>query len=202
MSLRAAALAGGGTGGGIAPFPGFISGNWYPPYLIGAATGGSGGANANLTLALEYLPARLVLSALGVRILTASAGNAMLGIYSNNPITGRPTGPALAAVTGLSTAASATVTANLGANVALDPGFYWTASQMDNATATFTVSVLAGFSVNSVVGSSTAGNVAGVINAGIALSTANTYGSFPDLTAASFAEGTASFAALVVKRSA
>lgn len=203
MSLRAAALAGGGTGGGVAPFPGYISGNWYPPYLMGPSTGGTAGANAALTLTMEYLPARLTLSGLGCRILTLSAGgNAMVGLYAHNAVTGRPTGAALASVTGLSTSAVAEVTANLGANVVLESGFYWTASQMDNATAVFGITTLAGFSVNSVVGSSTAFNVGGGINTGIALSTANTYGSFPDLTAASFAEGGASFAALVVKRSA
>lgn len=199
MSLRAAALAGGGTGGGVAPFPGYISGAWYPPYLSQAAAFGDTGNNTVLTLALEYIPQSVTISEIGCRIVTASAGNAMVGIYAHNSATGKPTGLALASVTGLSTASAATVTAVLGTPVTLSAGFYWMASEMDNALATFAVMALGGYSMNTVVGSSAAATSAGAGNLR-GWTTTNTYGTFPDLTAASLTATNTNQAALIMHR--
>jgi hypothetical protein len=168
------------------PFPGYISGNWYAPYLSGAPAAGAAGANTVLTLVLHYFPQTTAISALGTKISTAFAGNAMLGIYAHNPSTGKPTGNVLASVAGLSTAAAANVSAALGANVVLPPGFYWGASEMDNATAAFITPTPTGFGMTNIVGSSTFGNV--TFGGTLGWQVNNTYGSFPDLTSASLTE--------------
>lgn len=198
MSLRAAALGGSGTGVSGAPFPGYVSGNWYAPYLSAVPTNGGGGANVSLVLALHYFPQAVTITALGIKVTTASAGNAMVGLYAHNATTGQPTGPALASITGLSTASTGVVSAALGAPVAFPAGFYWAASELDNATAALQTFQNGALTRSTTSGSPTMANVALTNMLGFAVT--NTYGSFPDLTAASFNDSANLLAAAVYFR--
>jgi hypothetical protein len=195
VSLRAAALAGGTGGATGAPFSGYITGNWYKPYLDYGGVNGATGSNAALFLALLYMPADVVITALGSRVTTAGAGNVMLGIYAHNAITGLPTGNVLASVTGLSTTSTGNVSATLGANVPLARGFYWSATETDNATAAMIVPSASPLNRYSVMGSPTQNEVNDGNYRG--LSVVNTYGTFPDLTAASLVASTNDRAAML-----
>ncbi|QCB41036.1 hypothetical protein E5673_01340 [Sphingomonas sp. PAMC26645] len=173
-------------------WPGYISGNWYA--LIPGASLGSG--NSGLNTAVRMIPfqlyERITLSALAARVTTAASGGSFgLAIYAHNGGTGRPTGAPLASVTGLTTAAAAVVSAALPGNVTLEPGTYWFACQTDNAGTVFSVMVDTSTWMSAMIGSQTLANVSsGAANSQMHLAVTNTYGVFPDMTAAIFSEVT------------
>ena len=128
-----------GSGGGGSPstFPGFVSGNWYlPPYVI-VATG-----NTQQSGRMELVPfqilANVTIKTLGVRVsaIGGTSGTLALGIFSNNALTGRPTGTVLcntAAIT--DNAAAGVVTgACVQGTATLSAGVYWAAIETSDST--------------------------------------------------------------------
>lgn len=128
-----------------------------------------------------------------VRITTlAASGNIQLAIYANNSTTNRPTGSQLAAtgniVTDVATYLSTDIT---GADVALTPGVYWAAVNSDNATVVCQVNSTTQTVAAYTVGVATATNgTSATATAGWLLTTPLTFGTWGDLTGATFTETT------------
>jgi hypothetical protein len=126
------------------------------------------------------------------RVNTVGLGSFQLAIYANNPVTGRPTGNALARTGDMSTTSVAAVTADVtGADVTLQEGIYWGAVNVDATSAVSTFQTLNG---------NNAGTVAlfGAIDASIAasgagaslvtLTTPMAYNTWSSMTSATFTE--------------
>ena len=185
----------------LASHPHYLSGNWYNPYPNAAVAAGNNGAGF-LNLEPFAVMEPITISALGIRVATLSAGGlVMAGIYAHSYTTGQPTGNVLASVVGLSTSAATTVSAALGANVMLPAALYWRAVQPDNGTAALQAIAATQSNTGALVGSTSLANVSsGTTNARITRAVANTYGTFPDLTGVSAAEGTAASGGIVYIR--
>lgn len=111
-----------------------VANRWYMAHR-GVVTNGS--ANAGLMQLVPFvLTERLTVSALGARVTALFSGGLFgLAIYAHDPLTGNPTGPAVAQVTGLDTTTTGVRSANLAAPVQLASGLWWAAMLIDNATA-------------------------------------------------------------------
>lgn len=171
----------------LSDHPGYIVGNWYIPAGVSVLTSGSAGGTNNIRMFPAYIKERITINALGVRISTLfSTGNVQAAIYANNPATGRPTGAVLASTASMSTTSAASV--NAAVSVQLEPGLYWFATCMDNATsALLAVSNMMGSGAAATIGSATQANVAGVGSLGGLLVT-GTFGTWPSMTSATFSE--------------
>lgn len=135
-----------------------------------------------------------MLSTLGARINTTSAGgNLQVAIYGDNPATHRPTGFPLVSSASLSTATAGPVsttqtTSGATINVLLTTQRLWWCSNFDNITATangFTstpaMSALMG-------GTATQSNLQNTSNLMSGVTVPQTFGTWPDLTSATFTE--------------
>lgn len=165
--------------------PGYIVNNWYVGGGVYNFQTGSAVSANNIRAYPAYVMEKLTVGALGVRINTAAAGgNVSLAIYAHNPATGRPTGTPLVSTASISTTSVGSV--NAAASAQLGPGLYWFATNADNATV-----VLEGINAYLapyLVGSATQGNDA-TSNAGISgVIVSQAFGTWPDLTSASFGE--------------
>lgn len=177
-----------------------ISGRW----LAAATDGGTIAAGASGSTYMWVYPFAITepvtISDLGIRVSGASAGvTAMLGIYAHSYTTGEATGNVLASVSGLSMATAASVSATLGSNITLIPGIYWGAFQASGAVATATTTVSAQITLMTTLsGSTTLSSL--VSAAGVTVQhkgVINTYGTFPDLTGASYNEAGSRVGALI-----
>lgn len=170
----------------VSDHPGYIAGNWYTPYGVAIDAGGANPGANSIRLFPAYIKERITISSLGVRVLTLSAGgNVQAAIYANNPATGRPIGNPLASTSSMSTAAVASV--NAAVSVQVEPGLYWFATCMDNATAALAVASSNSLYGSSLIGSATQANC--LASGGlIGLSVAGTFGTWPNMTSASFTE--------------
>ncbi|HMO68775.1 MAG TPA: hypothetical protein PKD92_03910 [Novosphingobium sp.] len=111
-----------------------VPGRWYMAHR-GVVTTGTAGASL-MQLVPFALTEALTINALGARVTTAFSGGLFgLAIYAHDPLTGNPSGPALAQVTGLETTTTGVRSANLATPAQLAPGIWWAAMLMDNATA-------------------------------------------------------------------
>jgi hypothetical protein len=171
----------------IADFTGYIANNWYLPSGITRIGGGGAPAANSIRLHAGIIKQRCTLSALGLRISTGSAGgNIQAAIYANNATTGRPTGSALASTASMSTTSTGSV--NSAVSVQVDPGLYWFATNNDNGVVVGVALDVTGINIAALIGTATQGN--GLIANGtlVGLSVSQTFGTWPDLTAASFTE--------------
>lgn len=170
-----------------------LSAVWYDLFDDAARGAGLSSFATDLYLFPFTIRERVTLTDIGVGITTLSAvgGGAdvcMAGIYAHNAATARPTGAALASVTGLSTTATGGVSATLGAAVTFDPGTYWAAGQANNTTVrVLSVTQTTGADIATRIGSTLLANIARTATVQLVVS-GNTYGTFPDLTAATFTE--------------
>jgi hypothetical protein len=168
--------------------PGYIANNWYvaAPYQV-TSTSASSVANS-IRLYPGYVKERLTINNLGGRVIGNAAGNLQLAIYANNPATMRPTGNALASTASMSTAVAGTVSS--AASVQLEAGLYWFAANTDTAALTFTcLNTTTSGPMGFLVGSATQANVLGGGSGSLtSLFVAQTFGTWPSLTAASFSE--------------
>jgi len=187
------------SGGGSSFFPGFdgyISGYWFRPFLEGQLGASSATPATTSTYLMPFgVLADVTIQALGIYVTTAGT-NVRLAIYANNPATGRPTGLPLAKTAdivatsagGLSGALLNSAGSSLP-SLALSAGdMYWLAAQADN-TALRWQSLLAGTShVASLIGSATIADLCGAAAIGAMGYQVNsgTYGTFADLTSATF----------------
>lgn len=174
------------------PIPPYIADRWYPTTLSQAAQSGLAVATDTVRLYAFQLRARITVSALMARVTTVGLGSFQLAIYANNAATGRPTGAVLARTGDMSSTSLAVVTADItGADVVLEAGVYWGASNVDAASA---VAVFQSLSANNAA----AANVFGVIDPAIAsssaafslvtLTTPMAYNTWSTMTGATFTE--------------
>jgi len=161
---------------------------WQIPFgIIGVNAGGALSANT-ITFFLGYLPQKCTITALGNRVSTlAASGNFQNAIYANSSSM-RPTGTALASTASMSTAATGHL--NSAVNVQLDVGWYWWATNVDtNAGSTVRLDGVNGSIAAGIVGAATqANNIFDGIGNG-SLTLAQTFNTWPDVTASSFSEG-------------
>jgi hypothetical protein len=172
-----------------------IAGNWYQIPGVVVSAGVAVAANS-IRLHPLLVNQAFTIASLGVRITTlAAGGNIQLAIYANNYATGRPTGNALSSTASITTATATAVNAPLGASVPVVPGIYWLGMNCDNATAVFQVSNNGSPLMAAIIGSATQVNVSPPSGPDLTLAVAQTFNTWPDLTAASFVESvTQSFA--------
>jgi hypothetical protein len=182
---------------GIADQPGYVSGRFYYPGPGWHSGAGSALSTNNLRLVPFALKQRVTIQGLGTRITTAAAsGLLQLGVYGFNAATGRPTGACLAQSQSMSTTGSTTSAALLGGtNVTLEPGFYFSGVNVDATGSGAAAMTVASNSVwcTSMLGSATIGNVAAsssITTIHLSVSGTTTFGTWPDLTAATFTEAT------------
>lgn len=169
----------------------YIVGKWYQPDIIGTLASGLAVTTNTIYFIPFELRAPVTMSDLAARITTGSAGNnCKLGIYAASATTAYPTGNALAVTGNISTTSTGNVSADItGADVAFTIGRYWAAFWADNSVVGFQ-NVQLGMSVSSqIIGSATLANVfASGARSGFVLSSAHTFGSFPDVTSDAFTE--------------
>lgn len=169
--------------------PSYVAARWYvADGLVRLTTGTAAGANS-LSLYIGSIRDTITLNTLGLRITTlSSGGNVQAAIYANNPATMRPTGLSLVNTASMSTTLATSV--NAAAAIQLTAGLYWFATNFDNAVAAAssidqqilrTASLIGSVNQNSGFQSTT--TLSG-------LTTAQTFGTWPDLTSAAFTEVT------------
>jgi hypothetical protein len=165
----------------------YAANRWEVPFgVTGVNAGGALSAN-NITFFLGYLPQKCTITALGNRVSTlAASGNFQNAIYANSSSM-RPTGNALASTASMSTAATGHL--NSAVNVQLDVGWYWWATNVDaSAGSTVRLNGVSSSLAAGITGAATqANNIFDGIGVGITL--AQTFGTWPDVTASSFTEG-------------
>lgn len=167
----------------------YIATKWYVPFgmanLYGAGT--NPGANS-----ARFIPGfifdTVTIGSLFTRIVTTVAGNAQYAIYANDPTTNRPTSTPLTATASVSTSTTDGTKA-LTANIQLTPGMYWFGTNIDNATVTFITPAAnsvpaASWTVGGSSGFKVIESTAGLLG----VSTPLTFGTWGDLTAATWTE--------------
>jgi len=185
----------------------FVAGRWYGTVQAGIYAAGSASAANSIKLYPFFLRDGATISDLAAHVTTlAAAGNFSLAIYANDPATMRPTGNALAATGSISTAATGEISADItGSDVTLAPGLYWAAMNKDNGTAVFKIPALTSAFPGWLLGSATLATATNGSTSTIThISTPQAYGTWPDLTSATFTEagGSSQFGALWFKVSA
>ena len=176
--------------------PGYIVSNWALPFGYTSTTTGSALAVNAIRCYPGFIKQRISINTLATRVVANAAGNVQLAVYRNNPSTGRPTGTALASTASMSTAAAGIVQS--AAATQFEIGLYWFCANTDTAALTFTSQVAGTFGLmGQIIGSATAGNVLGSGSGSLlGISVTQTFGTWPDMTSATFSElvGNAAFA--------
>lgn len=186
-----------------ADFFGYKANNWYWPDRSYIPAAGNALTASVIRLHPVIIKQRCTIGSLGVWVQTGIAsGNVQLALYASDPTTLMPTGNALGSTASISVASSTVnVSAALGAAAQVEPGLYWLASNVDaTAGGTLVCSGIsgAGSLMSSVIGSATEANINGAANNNrLFLTVSQTFGTWPDLTSASFTESTAATNALV-----
>jgi hypothetical protein len=174
--------------------PQIKSANWFQ--ITSPTVGNAGtaiGANT-IYYSMFTVYRATTISDLGARVATVQAGqNFKLAIYAHSTSTGLPTGFPVAETGNMSTTTNAVVTADItGTDVTLQPGHYWAAVWCDHATPTFTSGAATSSSVMSInAGSATAESIiAANANVTLQVSSAETYGTWPDAGSETYTERT------------
>jgi hypothetical protein len=169
-------------------FPGYIVGNWVAPFgYTSTATSGALAVNT-LRCYPGYIKQRVSISSLGGRVVANAAGNVQFAIYRANLATGRPTGTPAASTASMSTAAAGTISS--AASAQFEQGLYWFCANTDTAALTFTTQ-MSGTSgiMGQIIGSAAQGSVFGSGSGSLTgVSLAQTFGTWPNVTASSFTE--------------
>lgn len=171
--------------------PGYVAGKWYAP-MLGVQSGTAMAADTVKVIPF-FVPQRITVSDLAIRITTVSAGgHVRVGIYASDATTKKPTGNALSSAV-IATDSALLISATLGANVSLNPGLYYLASQSDNSTVVCNApSSSSPPSLAAYLGDTSLGNLStgSSINYS-SLSASGTYASgLPDLTSATLSVNT------------
>lgn len=180
-----------GTVAEIAPdHPGYVSGRYYPSTQQGVAYANSALVANTILLTPMFIKERVTISQLGFRIATNVAGNAQVALYNIGATSKMPT-TLVGNTASISTGTGANVSAALsGGNVTLDPGWYWFAINADNASTCVGI-VASNNYVSWAFGSATLGNSFSGGAAVCGYTVSQTFGTWPDLTSATFTERTA-----------
>ena len=185
--------AGGGSGG--SDHPGYITGTWYQLGRGELLAGNALVANS-IRLIPFYLPNDITIINFGARIVTASSGNSVqLAIYANDNTIGNPTGSAIAATGNISTTTAGLVSATKsgGGTFSLTKGHYWMAINSNNSVAAMQTFGTWDPIASWFMGGTAQASVSPADARGSYIFTiAQTFGTWPSLTGASFTEETAS----------
>jgi len=172
-----------------ADFFGYVSGRYYHGMIAVVSAGSTPGANS-IRLHPIVVKERVTISELGARVTTAEVGKSFqLAIYASDPATKLPTGNALGSTANMSAGATGAMTAALGANVALEPGLYWAAILGDVTSAVFQSFGSNSTNISAFLGGAASQVASGATSSIAYLSTAGTFGTWPDLTSATFSYG-------------
>ncbi len=166
--------------------PGYVNDRWYNAIegFNAQMTLAAVALNGKITFYPAYIRERITVSALGVRIGTTATGNVQAAVYRNNPVTMRPTGTPVASTTSMSTASAVNV--NAAVNVVLEPGLYWFGTNIDNATGRLIGYNSASQALGNLIGGAAQSDVlAGQVGLSC-LQVTQTFGTWPDATAATF----------------
>lgn len=174
----------------------FVSGR-EPDVVVGEYTyahdyvtlaAGSAPGLANMYLVPLPVAQKKTLSSIGSYVAAAEATKTFgFSVYAHNPTTNRPTGsPIASTLNTLSAGTVGLVDGPLQANVALT-SLVWIGFQTNSTTATWQCSPAGWAGIARLVGSSAQATlVTGVSSVIQSLAVANTFGTWPDLTSASF----------------
>ncbi len=182
------------SGGGADWSPGFVVGNWYLVPAATQAAGTSGGFLNTICWQPFMLGADMTVSDLATRINTGTGGaNIQLAIYAAHATTHKPTGNVIGATASIVVAAGGAFSAAIagGSKVLTKGTLYYVGINTDNGAvrANFVAGTPLIGSGTNLVGSATLAsvlNVAGSVNG--AYTTSQTFGTWPDVTGASFVE--------------
>jgi hypothetical protein len=178
-----------------ATHPGYISGNWYSPFPTPSGSGAA--VVAGTARFLPFIPpASVSISTLGIRPTTPGSSNVQLAIYASDASTKRPTGTQLAATANIANNTTSPISA--AASASLTGGsLYWLAMNCNDSSMIAVAPSAAQESVMGwAIGSATIGNVLAT-SALAGLATTLTFGTWGDLTAATWTESTDNKHALV-----
>lgn len=176
-------------------FPGYVANNWYAPFN-GVLANGTAVA-ANVMRAIPWVPkSRVTLSALGVRVTTgAASGNCQMAVYASDPTTKKPTGTALLSTASISVASTGSF--NATGSASFSPGvLYWLILNSDNATAVFETLSQGSMVLAEMMGGSTQSSSMTTV-AFTGYSSAQTFGTWPDVTAFTWAEQASTTQAMI-----
>lgn len=184
---------------GSADHPGYVANNYYFPIGTSLGTTGVTKSAATMSLIPGIVKSRITISNLLARIGTTSAGGKVqCAIYAADPTTKKPTGSQLVASADISTTSAGWVAG--AASLQLEPGLYWWAANMDNATATLLAAQLGMMESTQLVGTATANNLGsgsgGATFQGLTTAVA-AYNTWGDLTSATFADITTAISSLI-----
>lgn len=165
----------------VADHPGYVAGRFYAPFGQGAPIAGVVLSPTAMYLGFGVIKERITLSQLQARITTlAAGGNFQLAIYNHDPATAKGSTLVAATVSGSTAAAAQVNAAFTGGDVTLEPGPYWFALEVDNATAVFLAQGPSSLNQFSLIGSVT--GIGGALNvqvAGSIINTGITFGTWP-----------------------
>jgi hypothetical protein len=186
------------------------AGRWFSPF---PGTFGAGAVIPANTLRLLPLVIEraTTITDLAIRVtVVAAGGNLRAAIYAADPTTGNPTGnPVAALAANITTANTGAVSGAIaGGSATLPPGLYWCAVMLDATGAvTTTLQTLAATSsyAGHLIGSDTLNDVttaASIVAMCLSIANPGAYGTWPDLTAATFTKVTAQGSAVVFYKTA
>lgn len=177
----------------IGPAP--ISGRWFFPPFQTMGNGTALNATGTVQFVPFLIPYTVTVTEVTGRVVTAaSGGNVQFAIYANNAATGRPTGSPLISTGSASTttATSVPIPASFSATPTLTPGLYWFGVNADataGGVAVMTTLVNTATIGASFIGSATVSNLVTATGAvTLSLTTPLTFGTWGDLTSATFTE--------------
>lgn len=174
-------------------FKTYRSSRYYLPWGVGIGVSSQPLSAANRVHFFPFfVPQKMTISELFVRIGTGSAGNWQAAVYAADASTDLPTGNPLCKsnASGSTTTGSTSVSTVLNANAQLSPGvLYWMGVNADNATASAaTIAGAGGIAAASLLGNATLANVitsGTTVLPGYYVDT-QTLGTWADMTSASF----------------
>ena len=178
---------------GRAVHPGYKAGNWY--IGTGISTGVTVSSNGTVLNTLYlfpfFMPQKVTLSELGINVVTGIASsNTQLGIYRTTS-EGR-TGTFVAATGSIATVTSGNKTGVFAGSATpqLDAGWYFFVMNTDISGVVVSTVGPTGIPINQIYGGTTIGAISagGTNSNGVALSVAQTYNTWPDLTGATIVE--------------
>jgi len=182
-----------------ADFFGYVPGRYYHGMVAIVLAGSTPGANS-IRMHPLVIKERVTISELGSRVTTAEVGKSFqLALYASDPSTKLPTGNALASTATMSAGAVGVMTGAV-TPVTIEPGLYWTALCADVTTAIFQSFGSNSTNIAAFLGGASTQVASGASSSIAYLSTAGTFGTWPDLSAASFSYGNSSAYAAIFFR--
>lgn len=183
-------------------FPNYAPAWWYSLAPDAALLAGAVLVASTLVLVPCLIRRRVSVQQLGARITTlAAGGNIQLGVYGARAIDNQPTGQAIMRTANIATDAAGAVASavlnvagSAGApGIAIDRGLYWFGVNADasaGGTAIMQVSAAAAAAFAALVGSATQSDISSAAAvASLYRKISATFGTWPDLTSATFTNG-------------